>query len=166
MRHLRTALPLALAALLLATGSAVAAHAPASHRHRVKLSGEIETLFSKGQVAVAGTRDTDAGILDGTVAGSPRWDGALRQVVTWGSSLHATAKGTMFAADGSMRFTWKGQFVPATNSGIELTGTVTVTGGTGRYAGAHGHLALTGTASVSLAATKSTFDLAGTLRYR
>ncbi len=165
MRHTRTAAALTLAALLAPAGSAASAHAPASHLHKVKLTGEIETLSSIGPIAVAGTRDTDAGILDGTVAGSPRWGGALRQVVTWGPGLHATAKGTMFAAGGSMRFTWKGQFVRTPSSGIELTGTVTVTGGTGRYAGAHGHLKVTGTASVSQDATKSTFDVAGTLRY-
>lgn len=162
---MRRALTAALAALLLPTSAALAAHAPARHAHRVKLSGEIETLSSTGAIATPGVKDTDAGILNGTVAGSPRWGGALRQVVTWGSALHATAKGTMFAADGSLRFTWSGRFLPTPGAGITLTGTMTVTGGTGRYAGARGHLTITGTASVSPGATKSTFDLAGKLRY-
>jgi hypothetical protein len=163
---MRRALTAALAAFLLPTGAALAAHAPVRHPHKVKLSGEIETLSSTGNIATPGVKDTDAGILNGTVAGSPRWGGALRQVVTWGSALHVTAKGTMFAADGSLRFTWKGRFAPVAGVGIELTGTMTVRGGTGRYAGARGHLAITGVATVSPGSTKSTFDLAGALRYR
>jgi hypothetical protein len=138
---------------------------PAVSSHRVSLSGEIETLSSTGTIGVAGVKDTDAGILDGTVSGSPRWSGALRQVVTWGPELSIRARGTAFDAGGTLRFTLVGKFAARSTGGLALTGTLTVTGGTGSYRHAHGSLRVTGVASLAAGSTKSTFDLSGALRY-
>jgi hypothetical protein len=157
---------LALGALAVLTPAAALGRAkPAVPSHRVNLTGVIETLSSTGPIATLGTKDTDAGILDGTVTASPRWSGALRQVVTWGSGLAITAKGTAFNGDGSLRFTLTGKFAGRPAGGLGLTGKMTVTGGTGRYQHAQGTLRVTGIATIAPGVTKSTFDLAGSLRY-
>jgi hypothetical protein len=149
---------------VLLPGAALGARRTAVVKHHVSLRGEIETLSSTGPIGVAGTKDTDAGILDGRVSGGPRWSGALRQVVTWGPALKISSTGTAFDAEGSLRFTLLGKFAPRPAGGIALTGTMTVTGGTGRYAHARGSLRVTGIASVAVGSTRSTFDLAGVLR--
>lgn len=138
---------------------------PPLSSHKVDLKGEIETLSTTGKIAVAGTKDTDAGILDGIVSGSPRWSGALRQVVTWGAGLKISSKGTAFDAAGTFSFTLTGMFTPGP-TGLALTASATVTGGSGTYNHAHGTLRVRGIASVAPGSTRSTFDLTGTLRYR
>lgn len=150
---------------LIAAAPAPAHRAPTRAR-AVRLSGEIETLSSTGAIAVAGTRDTDAGILDGTVAGGPRWGGAVRQVVRWGTGLAITARGTLFAPDGALRYRLSGRFTPGAGGQITLTGTLVVTGGTGRYAGAQGRLRVRGQATISSGSPRSTLRLRGTLRLR
>lgn len=144
------------------------AHAkpPAVKSHHVSLSGAIETLSSTGKVGGVGVRDTDAGILDGTISRSPRFDGALRQVVTWGPALAITARGTLFGDQGSLRFKLTGKFALSPGGGIGLSAKVTVVGGTGIYAGAHGTLQASGVASLAGGSTKSTLKLTGTVRYR
>ncbi len=149
----------------LTPAAAFGAGRPAVSSHKVDLKGEIETLSSTGAIAVAGTKDTDAGILDGTVAGSPRWSGALRQVVTWGPALKIRSKGTAFDTAGTLRFTFTGRFAPEPSGGLALIASMAVTGGSGSYNHAHGTLRVTGIASVAPGSTRSTFDLTGTLRY-
>ncbi len=134
--------------------------------HRVSLSGAIETLSTTGTPGVAGVKDTDAGILDGTISRSPRFDGALRQVVTWGQALAITARGKIFGDQGSLRFKLTGKFAPNPGGGLGLSAKVTVVGGTGMYAGAHGMLQATGAATVGSGSPKSTLKLTGTVRYR
>jgi hypothetical protein len=139
---------------------------PALKSHHVSLSGAIETLSSTGTPGVTGVKDTDAGILNGTISRNPRFDGALRQVVTWGQALAITARGKIFGDQGSLRFKLTGKFAPNPKGGLELSGKVTVVGGTGIYAGAHGALQASGVASVAGGSTKSTLKLTGTVRYR
>ncbi len=135
--------------------------------HHVSLTGELEAITSTGTIGVAGTKDTDAGLLDGTISGSPRWSGALRQVATWGTGLTLTSHGTAFSSSGTLRFTLAGKFTPAGTS-LALSATLTVTGGTGTYKGAHGTLRVAGaatTASVASGSPKVTVTLTGSLRY-
>jgi hypothetical protein len=139
---------------------------PAVKSHHVSLSGAIETLSSTGQPGVVGVKDTDAGILDGTISRSPRFDGALRQVVTWGPALAITASGKIFGDQGSLRFKLTGKFALSPSGGLGLSAKVTVVGGTGIYAGAHGTLQASGVASLAGGNTKSTLKLTGTVRYR
>jgi len=149
---------------VVAPAATLGAPAPAVSSHKVSLAGKIEAVSSTGKIGVPGVRDTDAGILDGTISGSPRWHGAVRQVATWGSGLAITSKGTAFAANGSLRFTLAGKFTPGP-TGVKLTGKLVVTGGTGSYNRARGTLRVTGTASLTSGTGESTFDLTGTLRY-
>jgi hypothetical protein len=134
--------------------------------HHVSLSGAIETLSSTGTPGVPGVKDTDAGILDGRISRSPSFDGALRQVVTWGPALAITARGKIFGDQGSLRFKLTGKFGPKPGGGLGLSAKVTVVGGTGIYAGAQGRLQASGVASVTGGNTKSTLKLTGTVRYR
>jgi hypothetical protein len=135
--------------------------------HHVSLAGELEAISSTGKIGVAGTKDTDAGLLDGTISGSPRWSGALRQVATWGAGLTLTSYGTAFSNSGTLRFTLAGKFT-AGGTSLVLTGALTVTGGTGNYKHAHGTLRVTGGAllsSVASGSPKVTVTITGTLRY-
>jgi hypothetical protein len=134
--------------------------------HHVSLSGAIETLSSTGKPGVTGVKDTDAGILDGTISRSPHFDGALRQVVTWGPALAITARGKIFGDQGSLRFKLTGKFGLSPSGVLGLSAKVTVVGGTGIYAGAHGALQASGVASVAAGSTESTLKLTGTVRYR
>lgn len=133
--------------------------------HHVSLAGAVDTVSLTGTLGVPGTRDTDAGILDGTVSPGPPWSGALRQVVTWGPGLTIKSKGTAFAVQGTLRFTLTGKFTPRSAGGFAITGKLVVTGGTGTYKHARGTLRVTGAAPLGSDADASTFDLAGTLRY-
>jgi hypothetical protein len=162
------AVVLALATVaLLAPGAALGGRKVPVVGHHVSLTGVLEAVSSTGKIGVSGTKDTDAGLLDGTVSGSPRWSGALRQVATWGPDLTLTSTGTAFSATGSLRFTLAGKFTPGTTS-LALNGTLTVTGGTGSYNHARGTLHVTGGAllsSVASGSPKVTVTLTGTLRY-
>ena len=133
--------------------------------HKVQLAGMIEALSSTGTIGTPGVRDTDAGILDGRIAGSPHYSGALRQVVTWSSGLSLTSRGTVFAVSGSLRFRLTGKFTPKPAGRLALNGRLAVTGGTGLYAGARGTLRVTGLASLKSGTGESTFDLSGSLLY-
>jgi hypothetical protein len=126
----------------------------------VSVTGDVATLVSTGTIAVAGTVDTDAGTLDGTIGGA-RVSGALRQRETWGSGLAISGPGTAFFASGTLRYTLSGKFLaPA----LVFTGSIKVTGGSGRYAEASGTLPVTGSATVT-AGTKLTLSITGKLRY-
>jgi hypothetical protein len=156
-----------LLALLLIPATALGGRKTAVVSHHVNLRGELEAISSTGKIGVAGTKDTDAGLLDGTISGSPHWSGALRQVATWGAGLTLTSHGTAFSSSGTLRFTLAGKFTAGTTS-LVLTGTLTVTGGTGSYKNAHGTLRVTGAAllsSVASGSPKVTVTLTGTLRY-
>lgn len=162
---LQKSLAAAGALAMLTPAAALGRAKPVVPSHRVNLSGEIETLSSTGAVGATGTKDTDAGILDGTISGSPAFSGALRQEVTWGTALAITAKGTVFGPDGSLRFSLTGKFAPRPAGGIALTGKASVTDGTGGYKHALGTLRVTGVATIAPGVTKATLKLTGTLRY-
>lgn len=154
-------------ALLLMPAASLAGRKVPVVGHHVSLTGTLEAISSTGTIGVAGTKDTDAGLLDGTVSGSPHWSGALRQVATWGAGLTLTSHGTAFSSSGTLRFTLAGKFTRGTTSLI-LSGTLTVIGGTGSYKHAHGTLRVTGAAllsSVASGSPKVTVTLTGTLRY-
>jgi hypothetical protein len=154
-------------ALLLIPAAALGGRKAAVQSHHVSLTGELEAISSTGTIGVAGTKDTDAGLLDGTISGSPHWSGALRQVATWGTGLTLTSHGTAFSSSGTLRFTLAGKFTLGTTS-LALSGTLTVIGGTGTYKGAHGTLRVAGGAtrsSVASGSPKVTVTLTGSLRY-
>ncbi|MGA2012816.1 MAG: hypothetical protein ABSH51_20090 [Solirubrobacteraceae bacterium] len=133
--------------------------------HKVSLTGHVEALSSTGTIGTPGVKDTDAGILDGTISGTPRWEGAITQVATWSTGLAITTTGTAFNTDGALRFTLSGKFTARSPGELALRGRMAVTGGTGIYAGAHGTLAVSGTAVASPATTKLAFRLTGTLSF-
>jgi len=169
---MRSIAPISAVALTLGAAAAVPGSAlgkastrPAPRSHVVHLSGWIDTVLTTGTIGVKGTRDTDAGILQGSVSGAPRWNGAIAQVVTWGSGLKITARGTAFDVHGTLRYSISGHFTPSAKAGLVLSGTLTVSGGTGIYARAKGTLRLAGTAPVGSDAEDSTFDLSGKLRF-
>jgi hypothetical protein len=154
-------------ALLLIPAAALGGRKVPVLSHHVNLTGELEAISSTGMIGVAGTKDTDAGLLDGTISGSPHWSGALRQVATWGTGLTLTSHGTAFSSSGTLRFTLTGKFTPGTTS-LVLSGTLTVTGGTGTYKRAHGTLRVAGAVTLSSVASgspKVMVTLTGNLRY-
>jgi hypothetical protein len=159
------ALTLGAAAAVPASTLGKARTRPALRSHVVHLSGWIDTVLTTGTIGVKGTRDTDAGILQGTVSGAPRWNGAIAQVVTWGSGLKIMARGTAFDAHGTLRYSISGRFTPSAKGGLALSGALTVTGGTGIYARVKGTLRVSGAAPVGSDTEASTFDLSGKLRF-
>jgi hypothetical protein len=160
------AVVLTLGAVAALPGPALAKPKPktALHNHAVNLSGWIDTVVTTGKLGVPGVRDTDAGILKGSVSGAPRWNGAISQIVTWGTALRITVHGTAFDTHGTLRYSITGQFGPGPK-GLALNGVMTVTGGTGIYARAGGRLRVTGAAPVGTDTDASTFDLSGKLRF-
>lgn len=152
-------------AILLLTAFAGTAAAKTPTLHRVHLTGATQTLFSTGTPGTPGVRDTDAGLLNGTIAGAPRWHGALRLVGTWGKALSIAGTGTAYDASGTFDFRLQGKFTPTPVRGIVLNATVRVMRGTGLYRGASGTLRATGIASVTSGTTRSTLTLTGRLRF-
>jgi hypothetical protein len=149
-------------ALLLLVGPAIAT-ASATKRHKVKLSGLIDTLSSKGATGVPRATETDSGILTGTISGKPT-RGAFYQSATWGSGLTLTGKGVAFNPKGSIRFKASVKFVPASGGTFSYSGKVTATGGTGIFKGARGTLSTSGTTLTS-DPDGATIKMTGTLKY-
>jgi hypothetical protein len=150
----------------LASASAVANPRATVSSHRVHLTGTVGALSSTGKVGVAGTKDHDAGILTGTVAGSPKWNGALTQVATWGPDLTIRSTGTAFSDNGTLDFTLHGRFTPRSPGVLALSGKLVVTRGTGTYAHVRGTLALSGAVVTgSVNPDEITFTLTGSVAY-
>ncbi len=161
------AIALTLGAVAVIPASALASKTrakPPLRSHVVHLSGWIDTVLTTGTIGVKGTQDTDAGILRGSIAGAPRWNGAVAQLVTWGSGLKITVRGTAFDAHGTLRYSIAGRFTPGAK-GLALSGVLTVTGGTGTYRRASGTLRVSGAAPVGSDTEDSTFVLSGKLRF-
>jgi hypothetical protein len=148
---------------LLAVVPAFAGATTHATSHKVKLSGLIDTLSSTGTVGVAGSKETDTGLLSGTISGKSV-TGAFYQTVTWGSGLTLKGNGMAFDPNGSLRATVAAKFTisGATES---YTGTIKVTGGTGAYKGAHGTLQASGKAPTASDPDAATINISGTLKY-
>lgn len=154
---------LVIPALLLLAAPALAAAGTAVKRHKVSLSGLIDTVASKGATGTPGATETDVAILAGKVSGKST-RGALYQHSTFGSGLTLTGNGVVFDPNGSIRFKTSVKFVPASGGTFKYSGTVTATGGTGVYKHVHGTLSTSGT-TLTTDSDAATFNVSGTLRY-
>ncbi len=133
--------------------------------HTVKLSGLLSTLSTTGTAAVPGTKETDAGILDGKIAGRSQGRAAFYQTATWGSGLTLTAKGTVFNSLGSVRYKLSVKFTLNPNATQSYSGKLIVTGGTAVYRKAHGTLQISGNAPTPADPVGATVSLVGKLSY-
>jgi hypothetical protein len=149
-------------ASLLLTAPALAAASAAAKSQKVNVSGEIDTLSSKGPTGVPGATETDAGILAGTISGKPT-HGAFYQYATFRPGLTLTATGVVFDPSGSIRYKLSAKFVPVSGGTLKYTGTVTATGGTGVFTNAHGVLSASGTTLTS-DPDAATISITGTLK--
>jgi hypothetical protein len=133
--------------------------------HTVKLSGLIDTLSSTGTVGVPGTKETDSGILDGTVSGRPVGRAAFYQTVTWGSGLTLAGKGTAFDTLGSFTFQVTAKFRVNSDATESYAGKLTITSGTGLYSNAHGVVPISGIAPTASDSDGATIRLTGKITY-
>jgi hypothetical protein len=133
--------------------------------HTVKFSGLIDTLSSTGAVGVPGTKETDSGILDGTVSGRSVGRAAFYQTATWGSGLTLAGKGRVFGTLGSIKFKATAKFTVNSNNTDSYTGTLTATGGTGLYKNAHGTVQISGLAPAAGDPDGATISLTGKIKY-
>ena len=110
-------------------------------------------------MATTGDRNTVAG----TFTGPPYGTGAvIYKTRPAGSNIAATYKG--FLTKGTVRGTSLVTPTPGPNGTISFTGTLQVTGGTGRYRGARGKdLQVTGTSNPQENTFR--FEITGTVRY-
>lgn len=150
-------------ALLLLAMPGLASARTAAKRHKVNVSGYIDTVTSKGTTGVPGSTETDAGLFAATISGKPT-KGAFYQNSTWGSGLMLTAKGVVFDPNGSIRVKLSAKFVPGSGGTFSYSGTVTATGGTGVYKNAHGTARTSGTTLTS-DPDAATFNVTGTFKY-
>jgi hypothetical protein len=138
---------------------------PHAKSHTVKLSGLIDTLSSTGAVGVPGTKETDSGILNGTVSGRSVGPAAFYQTVTWGSRLTLAGKGRAFNTLGSLAFKVTAKFTVNSNSTESYSGKFTITGGTGLYRNAHGLVQISGIAPTPSDDDGATIRLTGKITY-
>lgn len=133
--------------------------------HTMKFSGVIDTLSSTGPIGVPGTKDTDSGILDGTVSGRSVGRAAFYQTSTWGSGLTLVGSGRVFNPLGSIKFKATATWTVNLNATESYTGKLKVTGGTGLYRGAHGTVKVAGTAPANGDSDAATISLTGKITY-
>lgn len=122
----------------------------------IKLTQRLTTLSSSG------SRVTVVGTSDGTIARASR-HGALRAVIKTVAPSKFTAKGTLFYAAGTLRYTLNGTVKSGPAGSLSFRGTGSFTGGTGKYAGAHGSFTGSGTKP---AGSIETFTFKGKVAYR
>ena len=99
----------------------------------IKLTQRLTTLSS------GGSRVTNVGTSDGTIAGAGV-HGALSATINILTPAKFAAKGTLFDAAGTLRYTLNGTLTSGSDGSLHFSGTGTFTGGTGNYRGAHGSL--------------------------
>jgi hypothetical protein len=150
-------------ALLLLAMPGLASARTATKRHKVNVSGYIDTVTSNGAIGVPGSTETDAGIFAGTISGKST-KGAFYQNSTWGSGLTLTAKGVVFDPQGSIRVKLTTKFVPGSGGTFSYSGTITATGGTGVYKHVHGTASTSGKTLTS-DSDAARFNVTGTFTY-
>lgn len=131
--------------LMAATGLAAAlalgaipAHAgtPVAHAARsMNVRDEAKLHF----VRSSGSSLSDEGRASGTIPGT------VRISFTYDGSPNVSAQFTIYGSSGSIRVHASGRLSSPTSPDPSFKGTLTVTGGSGRYAHAHGNGALYGT---------------------
>ena len=131
----------------------------------MKFSGVIDTLSSTGAIGVPGTRDTDSGILDGTVSGRSVGRAAFYQTATWGSGLTLVGSGRVFNPLGSIKFKATATWTVHPNATESYIGKLKVTSGTGLYRSAHGTVNVTGSAPADGDSDAATISLTGKITY-
>lgn len=104
----------------------------------IKLTQRLTTL------SASGSRVTEVGTSDGTIAGASV-HGALRAIVKIAAAPKFTATGTLFYPAGTLRYTLNGTASSGPAGSVRFRGTGSFTGGTGKYAGARGSFTGSGT---------------------
>jgi hypothetical protein len=130
------------AALALAF-AATAALALATTSARGAPHSGVQTLRSTMFAAQVGSLTNGGEVFAGSVVDRTRGHGAIVITATGSSLLDVTFQD--FFARGSISGRGEVALAPAADGGETLTGTLRVTSGTGRYAGAHGRLRTNGT---------------------
>ncbi len=102
-----------------------------------------------------------AAVIDGTI-GKTTIQGAARGITTFTSPGHSSTTGTQFAPLGSVRAISTNTATPRPQGGATITGSGTITGGTGAYKGATGSFTSSGTAQPGGGTTQT---LTGSIRY-
>ena len=105
---------------------------------------------------------TNVGTSDGTIAGAGVHR-ALRATIKILTPAKLTAKGTLFYAAGTLRYTLNGALTSGPAGSLHFSGTGAFTGGTGNYRGAHGTFTGSGTKP---AGSFETFTFRGKVSYR
>lgn len=142
----RSLVPFAVATLLVGAAPSVAAADPAPSSHHVVITSTARVLKSQpnGTAIVTGT-------VDGTLG-----KGAVVSRRTTDGSRDETSRGTMYFPRGSVRGT---SVLEITRTGDRalVSGYLKVTGGTGRYVGARGRLAVKGVGDLTSQVITLTF---------
>lgn len=140
-----------------ATAVAPLAVAAGTHKAKAIKATQRLTILSAG-----GSRVTDVGTSDGTIAGAGV-HGALRAVVIPATPPKFVATGTLFYPTGTLRYTLKLTITSGPSGSLRLSGTGEFTGGTGSYTGARGTFTGSGTKPAN---SFETFRLTGNVSYR
>jgi hypothetical protein len=111
----------------------------ADRRHHIRL------IIRDTPIAKQGVKQTTAGL----VSGAPFGNGveSIAESVTAATRTSVSIRGTIiiYTLQGSVSGTVSFGFIPAATGGATGSGVGRITGGTGRYAAAHGKFAFTGT---------------------
>ncbi len=137
-------LVVATAAVLSAIALFVAQAGATGSSHSASLTLHSFTISSSTKSDAPGTRQTAVGLITGQPVGQAVSN--LRDKVTSASSSGITFVGTftIYTVHGELQGMSDIKITPQPNGGATGSGTLKLTGGTGRYRGAHGKLPFTG----------------------
>jgi hypothetical protein len=148
----------------LVVGGISVAEAKTSNKHKFNATVKSVAIAKTGTPPAAGSTQLSAGTLTSSLGG-----GAITGKLTFAAGTGPgkfafTGTNKFFTGNGSFRGSVKGAGALQSNGTITFTGSESVTGGTGRYAGARGKLTFTGFLP-SVTATVVTLKFKGTITY-
>jgi hypothetical protein len=153
-----------LAAGLFVSGISVAEANTSKPKHTFNATVKSATITKTGSPPASGSSQVQAGTLTSSLGGGA---GTSKQTFAAGTGpgkFAFTGTNKFFTGSGSFNGSIKGTGGLQSNGTITFAGTETVTGGTGRYAGARGKLTFTGVLP-SVTATVVTLKFKGTITY-
>jgi hypothetical protein len=138
--------------------------AEAKTSHKFNATVKAANITKTGTPPAAGSSQVQAGTLTSSLGGGASTGKQAFAAGTGPGKFAFTGTNKFFTGSGSIRGSVKGAGGLQSNGTITFTGTESVTGGTGRYAGARGKLTFTGFLP-SVTATVVTVKFKGTITY-
>jgi hypothetical protein len=154
----------ALTAALVVGGISAAEATTSKPKHKFNATVRSTAITKTGTPPAAGSSQFSAGSLTSSLGGGASTGTQKFAAGTGPGKFAFTGTNKFFTGNGSFRGSVKGAGGLQSNGTITFTGSESITGGTGRYAGAKGKLTFTGFLP-SVTATVVTVKFKGTITY-